>query len=522
MAGEARLEVIPATAPWRNWHHTVEQTFAGYFKPRYPLDNTRYASPAINACTTVLQQAIAQAKAQNRPIRAAGRGWSLSEAPACEGWLIDMTEMSGLKPLADNQIDPAYPGSAEDRQGLWMVQGGTYISRINRVIEADGFERSLKTSGAANGQTIAGATATGTHGSRLGFPALHDTLVAIHLLAGDKKQYWIERASYPVLKTSLPAKLGAEILRDDDVFNAVVLGMGAFGVVHNVVLETRPRLFLKARNFGGDSQQPPILFDQAMRQAIRTLDLQAHPLLRHPAGKKPYFFQPIIDPNSNPPEVLVSLMYEETWPGGYQPDYGLKEGKFGPGFDFITVLGSFLETFPGAVPLVSKIARAQLFESGNHEGSWGELFGYKTPRTKVASGSVAVPLERSLDALDELIKLNTDMGGVPLVYGCRYVAKSEALLAMNRFDTTFVISIDGIWNQPSRDFFDAIPGRMDAAGIPFTQHWGKTNAWTRPRVRSAYGVNYDKWIAARHRLLPDPADRELFTNAYMRQRGLDG
>lgn len=520
MGQEARLDTIPATAPWRNWHHTIEQPFKGYFKPFYPLDNSRYASPAINACTAALQKSIATAKAQHQPIRAAGRGWSLSEAPVCNGWLIDMTEMSGLRPLADDQIDPDYPRSVEDRRGLWLVQGGTYVSRINRVIEGDGFARSLKTSGAANGQTIAGATATGTHGSRLGFPALHDTVVAIHLLAGDKKQYWIERASCPVLKASLPAKLGAEILRDDDVFNAVVLGMGAFGVVHNVVLETRPRVFLTARNFDSDGQGQPILFDQAMRQAIRTLDLQAHPLLRHPAGKKPYFFQPIIDPNANPPEVLVSLIYEEAWPTGYQPDYGLKEGKFGPGFDFITTLGAFLESVPGAVPAVSKIARSQLFAKGDHEGSWGELFGYKTPRTKVASGSVAVPLDRSLDALDELIRLNADMGGVPLVYGCRYVAKSQALLAMNRFDTSFVISIDGVWNQPSRDFLDAIPGRMDAAGIPFTQHWGKTNAWTGPRVQTAYGTNYDRWIAARHRLLPDPADRALFTNVYMQERGL--
>ena len=431
------LRVDPQDQPWTNWHHTVEQRFEGYLRIRYPANDRVYASPAINRCTAALQLAIASAKARGKPVRAVGRGWSLSTAPASDGWLIDMTELSGLRPLQDDQIEPGYPGSGDDRAGLWMIQGGTYVSRINRQLERDDFARSLKTSGAANGQTIVGATATGTHGSRLGFPALHDTIVAVHLLAGDHKQFWIERASHPVLKPAMAASLGAEVLRDDTVFDAVVLGMGAFGVIHNVVIETRPRLFLEARNLVADTAGAPIVLDAAMRRAITTLDFDAHPLLRDPGGRRPYFFQPIIDPNKDPAQVLVSLIYEAPWPAGYRPDYGLKEGKFGPGFDFITVLGAFLDRFPGAVPLLSQVARSQLFDPGPHTGSWGEMFGYKTPRTKVASSSLAVSLEHATDALDILIKLNRDRGGVPLVYGCRYVAKSRALLAMNRFDTTF-------------------------------------------------------------------------------------
>ena len=516
----ARLDTRPAQGHWRNWHHTVERGFKGYLKPFYPTSNRRYASPAINACTAAIQKAIRKAKTQGEEVRAAGRGWSLSDAPACSGWLIDMTEMSGLKPIAENQLDPGYPGDPTDGDGLWMVQGGTYISRINRVIEGEGFERSLMTTGAANGQTLAGAVATGTHGSRLGYPAMHDSVVALHVLAGPEKQVWIEREFHPVLKTSLPSKLGAEIIRSDDVFNAAVLSMGAFGVVHNLVIETRPRIYLEARNISDDGGSP-VLLDAAMRQAVKTLDFDAHPLLRDPAGRAPYFFQPIIDPNADTPQVLISLMYEAPWPAGYEPDYRMREGKFGPGFDFISTLGQFLDAFPGLVPTVSQIAQGQLFSSGQSSGSWGELFGYKIPRTKVASGSVAVALEDSLDALDVLITLNDDMGGVPLVYGCRYVAKSDALLAMNNHETTFVISIDGIWNYSARAFLQAVPARMDAAGIRFTQHWGKENAWTRNRIIDAYGPNYQAWLDARRTLLPDLADRELFTNAFMRARGLD-
>ena len=516
------LDRIPQRTPWKNWHETVTGPIRGVYNIWYPSDGPAYGSASINRCTVQLQKAVAQAKAEGAPVRVVGRGWSLSEAALVrDGWMIDMTRLNGMKPLRGDQIDPGYIGDAAEPNRLWMIQGGAYLSEINQTIERDGFERSLHTSGAANGQTIVGATATGTHGSRLGFPALHDTVVALHLLAGDSRQYWIERASYPVLKPSLPARLGATMLRDDDLFNAAVLGLGAFGIIHNVVIETRPRIYLRAENFDDDGQGGRLTLDTAMRDVIRTLDFDAHPRLRDPGGRQPYFFQPIIDPNSNPPQVLVTLMYEEPWPAGYQPNYGLKESKFGPGYDFLSTAGALLDIFQPAVPLFAQIARAELFEKGTQHGSWGELFGYKAHRTKAASGTVAVGHADGLAALDALFELNADIGPAPLAFGCRFVAKSQALLAMNRFDTTMVIGLDGVWNHETRAFFDAIPAKMEAAGITFTQHWGKSNAWTQARVQAVYGANYDTWIEARHQLLPDPADRAAFTNDYMRERGLD-
>jgi hypothetical protein len=62
---------------------------------------------------------------------------------------------------------------------------------------------------------------------------------------------------------------------------------------------------------------------------------------------------------------------------------------------------------------------------------------------------------------------------------------------------------------------------MEVNNIPFTQHWGKTNGYTRQRIEDVYGTDYGKWIAARHTLLPDPADRNMFANQYLKARGLD-
>ena len=525
-------EWLPQTRKWRNWHKTIEGKIDGVYVHHYPDDNPPFTLDAINRCTRQIQRSLAHARAAGRPVRGIGRGWSLSDITLPQGRMIDISRLNGRAPVKKSQIDPNYPGGLAEPRKLWLVQGGTYISGINKTIESNRFERSLHTSGAANGQTIIGATATGTHGSALHFGALHDHIVAIHLIANETTQYWLERKSYPVTKKSIADTLGAQFIRDDDLFNAVVMGLGAFGIIHNVVIETRPRFLLKAINNTHqtdpfdipDGQQPQLnrfFYDNDMRKLIATLDFNAHPTLKPPAGHtKPYFFQPILDPNTTPVEVLVTQMYEMDWKPGHVPNYAARESTFGPGYDFLSVVGFLLDRFQGLTGMFADIARAQLFSYAPKTGSWGEQFGYKAPRTKVASGSVAVPLNRALDTLDALIELNKKLGGTPLVFGCRYVRKSDALLAFNKWDTTFVVSVDGVENDTARKFFKAMPDTMEAKGIPFTQHWGKTNHYTPARVKTAYGDNLTRWKAAREKLLPDPADRAMFANSYLTERGL--
>jgi FAD/FMN-containing dehydrogenase len=513
------LEPAAGRSRWTNWHETVSGRVEGIDKVRYPPENPPFGADSINRCTRQIQRSIASAKVRRLEYRAVGRGWSLSEAPLTTGIMLDNSLLIGKKRLASSQLDPGFGGNAEAANGLCLVQCGNYISELNEWLEGPTHRLSLRTSGAANGQTIVGATQTGTHGSALDFGALHDQIVGIHLLAGESRQFWIERASYPVVKPALPQSIGAQLVRDDGLFNAVVMGLGAFGVIHNVVIEARPRFLLEAHNIATDRTGQRLTLNPAMRNRIANLDFSDTQLDPVGVSGRPYFFQPIINPNTNPPEVLVTQMYEKAWIS-HTPDYRMNQGKFGPGWDFISVAGQALDLFGGIVPFFSKLVANSMFEVGSKTGSWGEQFGYKAMRTKVASGTVAVPLSRALDALDVLIDLNAAIGPVPLVFGCRYVRKSPALLAINRWDPTFVVSIDGVHNNASLAFFDAIPARMDAAGIPFTQHWGKTNGYTPARIGAVFGNGRSDWIAARHDLLPDPADRALFENGYLRRLGL--
>lgn len=507
--------------PWQNWHQTIDGSVAGVDKVFYPPDGPFYGSATINRCTRQIQRSIAGAKAQQEELRGVGRGWSLSDAPNTTGIMLDNADLAGMKKLRANQLDPAYPGDAQAAAGLCLVQCGAYISELNPWLENNTNQLSLHTTGAANGQTIVGAASTGTHGSALDYGALHDHIVAIHLITDDNAQFWIERASYPVMKTALPQSINAQLLRDDDIFNAVVMGLGAFGIIHNVVIEARPRFLLDAHNYDTDQNGQKLVLDGAMRNRIGNLDFASDPVLDPPgASGRPYFFQPIINPNANPPEVLITQMHEKPWDASHQPNYLLKQGTFGPGYDFISVAGQALNLFTGLVPLFSQLVAGNLFQLGQSTGSWGEQFGYKAFRTKVASGTVAVPLDRALDTIDLLLALNGQIGPVPLVFGCRYVRKSPALLAFNRWDPTFVVSIDGVYNDHAMAFLDAIPAEMEAANIPFTQHWGKTSGYTPQRIANAYGADRDAWVAARNQLLPTATQRDMFANQYLRDFGL--
>ncbi|MEE8103989.1 MAG: FAD-binding protein, partial [Planctomycetota bacterium] len=118
-------------------------------------------------------------------------------------------------PFKSNHLTRAYTKSAKK---LFCFQCGMTIKGINRVLDAR--KLSLKTSGASNGQTIAGAVSTGTHGSAFDVGAVQDSVVGIHLLTGPSSHVWLERASYPVVRSGFANMLGARLVRDDDLFNA--------------------------------------------------------------------------------------------------------------------------------------------------------------------------------------------------------------------------------------------------------------------------------------------------------------
>lgn len=102
----------------------------------------------------------------------------------------------------------------------------------------------MPTLGGAGGQTIVGAFSTGTHGGDQHQPPIADAVQAIHLIGSDAREYWIERfdqtPGVPTLTDDVRLQMvypGIEIIRDNVVFNAVLISVGRMGIIYAVVLK---------------------------------------------------------------------------------------------------------------------------------------------------------------------------------------------------------------------------------------------------------------------------------------------
>jgi FAD/FMN-containing dehydrogenase len=153
------------------------------------------------------------------------------------------------------------------------------VRQLNEYLQQRG--RSLKTAGASNSQTIAGAFSTGTHGSAVRVGAMQDFVVGLHLIVGEDRHIWLERASYPVVSDRFIERLGAEPIRDDTLFNAALVSFGGFGIIHAAMIETEPIYLVEAHR-----QRVPL--GDALKHTIDTLDFSEAPV-PHPARRRTTF-----------------------------------------------------------------------------------------------------------------------------------------------------------------------------------------------------------------------------------------
>ncbi len=112
------------------------------------------------------------------------------------------------------------------------------------------------TLGGSGGQTVFGALTTGTHGGDYRQKPISDSVVAVHLVVDGGDHFWIEpEHSHLEFQLTDDGKLAANyqnanpqvsftIIRNDDLFNSVTVGVGRFGVVVSMVVRVVPQYCL--------------------------------------------------------------------------------------------------------------------------------------------------------------------------------------------------------------------------------------------------------------------------------------
>ena len=207
--------------------------------------------------------------------RAVGSGHSHSEAARPEKYYTDMKTVSGTleqKWLRDSDDsfwkaasgnEPSDDASEDEsvvRDHLIRLGAGTILKTLNRDILPDE-NLALPNMGAWDGQTLAGAINTSTHGTGLGLGTFADLVRSVEIITIPESQYEEGRPYVRLLRIEPtdgitdPAKFARDtsthdmgLIQDDDLFHSVVVGYGCMGIVHAYTLELQKPYWLHEEN----------------------------------------------------------------------------------------------------------------------------------------------------------------------------------------------------------------------------------------------------------------------------------
>jgi FAD/FMN-containing dehydrogenase len=490
---------------WQNFHLSVKNVpIAGVFE----LHNSSGAASLarLAASAAVVQALVGRAFAERRRLRAQGAAWSFSDVAAVPGgWMLNTGYANWLYPVPAAQVAAGFAG---DRDGLLLAQTGVSVAEINMFLEPRG--RSLATTGASNGQTFVGAMSTSTHGSAIDQPAIQGQVRGFQLICGPDRNLWVERASAPATDGTMAAALGATLVRDDRLFDAALVGLGAFGVIHAVLIESVPRFHLVMNR----TKLPitPRLFKAMNGGGFDDVALPG-------PGGRPYFFQSVMNRHIDKDNGYVTVGHKLPWDDTLPLVYDI-QNKRAPGYNLAVVVSNMLTVLPGLTKVITKaVLSDQLSPIVNRKASWGQSFNFTTPRAGQAGASMAVPVERTLEALTVLEKALAKSGKAPVAFACRYAVKSPGLLAFQQFGRSAIIDIDGLEGKATRRMMAAGIAAIRDAGIPHAEHWGKLNQLTAGSVRDSYGDRLEAWMKARTDLL-DREGEYVFGSAFLDRLGM--
>ena len=191
----------PHRSTWRSWAGTVTGSPARTVRPRDGAD---------------VVSAVRAAAARGGRVRPRGSGHSSVPLATSPDTVLDLTGLTGIE-LADRE------------SGLVAVRAGTTVRDLNAELDSLGLALSMM--GDVDSQTIAGAMATGTHGTGRRLPGMPSQIRSLDVVLADGTlTSWNPRS-------------------DPEAFAAARLNLGALGVVTRLTLQCEPAFALAAEEF---------------------------------------------------------------------------------------------------------------------------------------------------------------------------------------------------------------------------------------------------------------------------------
>jgi FAD/FMN-containing dehydrogenase len=458
---------------------------------------------------------ISDARDAGKRILPVGAGWALSRINITDGWLVNTKLLNGCYDVGDRYFDDAYP--AAERRNVVVAQAGMQIAELNAYLElvprTDAERRALKAAGIGNGQTVAGSVSGNTHGAQIAFGAMPDFVCGLHVATGSGRTVWIERASKPVLNEEFAAKIGAELIRDDDIFNGAVVSFGTFGIITAMAVETAPIYQLDF---------PPIA-------DINHKDLKAK--LSGFADALPkdlYHYEFIFDPHTRTHVAMEASAPKVPFEPGVptpKPRWIVRDKNgYAPGVNILKLVGLFRSVVPPRV-----ITRLQMKEYrkvallDGVRGSPGQIY---TSSIYYLEGYIESAYAVSVRDAPATIDISSNVARemrLPSINQVRLCRASRATLAFTQHEpVTAVFEFGMIHDERFPEFESRLDAAFREAGIRYTMHWSKNSGIDPDKLEYMYGpTKIASWKAARRKVFGDDATlMATFENDAMAAAGL--
>ncbi|MGQ1786763.1 hypothetical protein [Saccharicrinis sp. GN24d3] len=476
-----------------------------------------------NDAADEIRRLIKETSDVGQGFRAYGSRWSLSNVAHNKDRMHFNGYMNLHIPISESDVHSASPYL---RENLFFFQCGNTIKELSKTLSDHG--KSLKSSGASNGQTIAGAVSTGVHGAAVDDGAVQDYVVGLNLIIGPNPEdvVYIERHTKPALTDGFAKKIKARVIRNDGLFKAALVSLGSFGFIHGIVIEAEDRFLLRRYVKKVDKKVALHLadtmdFEHSEFKIDGETDGNGKPL-------RPYHFKVFINPYSNESQYVVEAMYKKNYRIPYPDPFPIIKTSFYR--DLIHLLVGISEKWPNRIPYFVRQLQKSVLPPVDMDvtGTLAEIFWDAPYLGPAFACSFGVDHTNSSKALSVLSKLAKDEGPIPGMYAMRFVRQSDATLACTRFPITCMIEIDGVLWKKSRklmsltEFSRRMIEVMQAANIPFTIHWGKNMDWGfRDLVEHMYGNKAQEWKEYRSALLSAEMSY-VFSNDFLETTELAG
>lgn len=422
---------------WRNWGRNQECTPIAFEHARSDLE---------------VREAIGRARAHGQNLKVVGSGHSFTDIACTQGRSLSI---DGLDRIV-----------AVDRDAMTVtVEAGITIARLNHELAERGL--ALMNLGDIDRQTIAGAVATGTHGTGAGMGGLATFIRSLEIATADGE---IVRCS--------PGE-------EPELFHCARVGLGALGVVTRITLACEPAFTLR-------HEERPALLDDVLAELDSLVDGHDH-------------FELYWLPHTQTCSLLANDRVDEE----PRPKSAFKRWRaevFYPNYFFGALVGAG-RVVPSAVPRIAQVVAGTVGSTRLVDRSDRILISTRVLR--FAEMEYAIPREHATEAVAAVRDLVDDGGHrISFPVEVRFAAADDIPLSTAHGRPTCYVAVHVARGVPHEAYFRGVEEIMDRFdGRP---HWGKVHFQTASTLRPRY-PEWDRFLAVRDRVDPE----RLFTNDYL-------